>query len=69
MIKKLRNQPYAPKSGSKLPNGNKEEEKQSVSATSVVGGTSLVKRQEVLGRTDNLLSFDTTRISYKIKKN
>jgi hypothetical protein len=27
MIKKLRNQPYAPKSGSKLPNGSKEEEK------------------------------------------
>jgi hypothetical protein len=26
MIKKLRNQPYAPKSGSKLPNGSKEEE-------------------------------------------
>jgi hypothetical protein len=26
MIKKLRNQPYAPKSGSKLPNGRKEEE-------------------------------------------
>jgi hypothetical protein len=28
MIKKLRNQPYAPKSGSKLPNGSKEEEKE-----------------------------------------
>jgi hypothetical protein len=27
MIKKLRNQPYFPKSGGKLPNGSKEEEK------------------------------------------
>jgi hypothetical protein len=30
MIKKLRNQPYAPKRESKLPNGSKEEEEKTL---------------------------------------